>query len=135
MGFFSAVKKFFGGGTEETKETQAAAVEMETAATSVAPEEPAADTGSAVAEPESTPEPESVPAAEEVVAPAEDASADEAPEDEAAPVAGDVEQVAPEAEAVVADEPVVEAVSYTHLDVYKRQDCRRRQRSGQAPRG
>ena len=108
MGFFSAVKKFFGGGTEETKETQAAAVEKETAATSVAPEEPAADTGSAVAEPESTPEPESVPAAEEVVAPAEDASADEAPEDEAAPVAGDVEQVAPEAEAVVADEPVVE---------------------------
>ena len=108
MGFFSAVKKFFGGGTEETKETQAAAVEKETAATSVAPEEPAADTGSAVAEPESTPEPESVPAAEEVVAPAEDASADEAPEDEAAPVAGEAEQVAPEAEAVVADEPVVE---------------------------
>ncbi len=108
MGFFSAVKKFFGGGTEETKETQAAAVEKEAAATSVAPEEPAADTGSAVAEPESTPEPESVPAAEEVVAPAEDASADEAPEDEAAPVAGDVEQVAPEAEAVVADELVVE---------------------------
>ena len=108
MGFFSAVKKFFGGGTEETTETQAAAVEKEAAATSVAPEEPAADTGSAVAEPESTPEPESVPAAEEVVAPAEDASADEAPEDEAAPVAGDVEQVAPEAEAVVADEPVVE---------------------------
>ena len=108
MGFFSAVKKFFGGGTEETKETQAAAVEKEAAATSVAPEEPAADTGSAVAEPESTSEPESVPAAEEVVAPAEDASADEAPEDEAAPVAGDVEQVAPEAEAVVADEPVVE---------------------------
>ena len=108
MGFFSAVKKFFGGGTEETKETQAAAVEKEAAATSVAPEEPAAETGSAVAEPESTPEPESVPAAEEVVAPAEDASADEAPEDEAAPVAGDVEQVAPEAEAVVADEPVVE---------------------------
>ncbi len=108
MGFFSAVKKFFGGGTEETKETQAAAVEKEAAATSVAPEEPAADTGSAVAEPESTPEPESVPTAEEVVAPAEDASADEAPEDEAAPVAVDVEQVAPEAEAVVADEPVVE---------------------------
>ena len=108
MGFFSAVKKFFGGGTEETKETQAAAVEKEAVATSVAPEEPAADTGSAVAEPESTPEPESVPAAEEVVAPAEDASADEAPEDEAAPVAVDVEQVAPEAEAVVADEPVVE---------------------------
>ena len=111
MGFFSAVKKFFGGGTEETKETQAAAVEKEAVATSVAPEEPAADTGSAVAEPESTPEPESVPAAEEVVAPAEDASADEAPEDEAAPVAGDVEQVAPEAEAVVADEPSVEADS------------------------
>ena len=108
MGFFSAVKKFFGGGTEETKETQAAAVEKEAVATSVALEEPAADTGSAVAEPESTPEPESVPAAEEVVAPAEDASADEAPEDEAAPVAGDVEQVASEAEAVVADEPVVE---------------------------
>ena len=108
MGFFSAVKKFFGGGTEETKETQAAAVEKEAAATSVAPEEPAADTGSAVAEPESTPEPESVPAAEEVVAPAEDASADEAPEDEAAPVAGEAEQVAPEAEAVVADESVVE---------------------------
>ena len=108
MGFFSAVKKFFGGGSEETKETQAAAVEKEAAATSVAPEEPVADTGSAVAEPESTPEPESVPAAEEVVAPAEDASADEAPEDEAAPVAGDVEQVAPEAEAVVADEPAVE---------------------------
>ena len=108
MGFFSAVKKFFGGGTEETKETQAAAVEKEAAATSVAPEEPAADTGSAVAGPESTPEPESVPAAEEVVAPAEDASADEAPEDEAAPVAEDVEQVAPEAEAVVADEPAVE---------------------------
>ena len=108
MGFFSAVKKFFGGGSEETKETQAAAVEKEAAATSVAPEEPVADTGSAVAEPESTPEPGSVPATEEVVAPAEDASADEAPEDEAAPVAGDVEQVAPEAEAVVADEPVVE---------------------------
>ena len=108
MGFFSAVKKFFGGGTEETKETQAAAVEKEAAATSVAPEEPAADTGSAVAEPESTPEPESVPTAEEVVAPAEDASADEAPEDEAAPVAGEAEQVAPEAEAVVADESVVE---------------------------
>ena len=108
MGFFSAVKKFFGGGSEETKETQAAAVEKEAAATSVAPEEPVADTGSVVAEPESTPEPESVPAAEEVVAPAEDASADEAPEDEAAPVAGDVEQGAPETEAVVADEPVVE---------------------------
>ncbi|WP_414600840.1 signal recognition particle-docking protein FtsY [Desulfovibrio sp.] len=108
MGFFSAVKKFFGGGTEETKETQAAAVEKEAAATSVAPEEPVADTGSAVAEPESTPEPESVPAAEEVVAPVEDASADEAQEDEAAPVAGDVEQGAPEAEAVVADEPVAE---------------------------
>ena len=111
MGFFSAVKKFFGGGTEETKETQAAAVEKEAAATSVAPEEPVADTGSVVAEPESTPEPESVPAAEEVVAPVEDASADEAQEDEAAPVAGDVEQVAPEAEAVVADEPAVEVTA------------------------
>ena len=108
MGFFSAVKKFFGGGSEETKETQAAAVEKEAVATSVASEEPAADTGSAVADPESTPEPESVPAAEEVVAPVEDASADEAQEDEAAPVAGDVEQGAPEAEAVVADEPVAE---------------------------
>ena len=53
MGFFSAVKKFFGGGTEETKETQAAAVEKEAVSTSVAPEEPAADTGSGVAEPES----------------------------------------------------------------------------------
>ena len=37
MGFFSAVKKFFGGGTEETKETQAAAVEKEAVATSVCP--------------------------------------------------------------------------------------------------
>ena len=111
MGFFSAVKKFFGGGTEETKETQAAAVEKEAAATSVAPEEPVADTGSAVAEPESTPEPESVPATEEVVAPAEDTSADEVPEDKAAPVAEDVEQVAPEAEAVVADAPVAEVAA------------------------
>ena len=42
MGFFSAVKKFFGGGTEEAKETQAAAVEKEAAVTSVAPEAPAA---------------------------------------------------------------------------------------------
>ena len=42
MGFFSAVKKFFGGGTEETKDTQAAAVEKDAVATSVAPEEPAA---------------------------------------------------------------------------------------------
>ena len=58
MGFFSAVKKFFGGSAEEAKETQAAAVEKETAATPVAPEEPAADTGSAAAEPESAPEPE-----------------------------------------------------------------------------
>ena len=69
MGFFSAVKKFFGGSAEEAKETQAAAVEKETAATPVAPEEPAADTGSAAAEPESAPEPESVPAADETVAP------------------------------------------------------------------
>lgn len=111
MGFFSAVKKFFGGGTEEAKETQAAAVEKETAATPVAPEEPAADTGSAVAEPESTPEPESVPAAEEVAAPAEAPSADEAPEAEAAPVAGDAGQAEPEAEAVVAAEPVVEVTA------------------------
>lgn len=81
MGFFSAVKKFFGGSAEEAKETQAAAVEKETAATPVAPEEPAADTGSAAAEPESAPEPESVPAADETVAPAEDISADEAPEE------------------------------------------------------
>lgn len=111
MGFFSAVKKFFGGGTEEAKETQAAAVEKETAAAPVAPEEPAADTGSAVAEPESTPEPESVPAAEEVAAPAEAPSADEAPEAEAAPVAGDAGQAEPEAEAVVAAEPVVEVTA------------------------
>ena len=106
MGFFSAVKKFFGGSAEEAKETQAAAVEKETAATPVAPEEPAADTGSAAAEPESAPEPESVPAADETVAPAEDKSADEAPEDGAAPVAGETGLAEPEAEAVVAAEPV-----------------------------
>lgn len=106
MGFFSAVKKFFGGSAEEAKETQAAAVEKETAATPVAPEEPAADTGSAAAEPESAPEPESVPAADETVAPAEDISADEAPEDGAAPVAGETGLAEPEAEAVVAAEPV-----------------------------
>lgn len=106
MGFFSAVKKFFGGSAEEAKETQAAAVEKETAATPVAPEEPAADTGSAAAEPESAPEPESVPAADETVVPAEDISADEAPEDGAAPVAGETGLAEPEAEAVVAAEPV-----------------------------
>lgn len=106
MGFFSAVKKFFGGSAEEAKETQAAAVEKETAATPVAPEEPAADTGSAAAEPESAPEPESVPTADETVAPAEDISADEAPEDGAAPVAGETGLAEPEAEAVVAAEPV-----------------------------
>lgn len=106
MGFFSAVKKFFGGSAEEAKETQAAAVEKETAATPVAPEEPAADTGSAAAEPESAPEPESIPAADETVAPAEDISADEAPEDGAAPVAGETGLAEPEAEAVVAAEPV-----------------------------
>lgn len=106
MGFFSAVKKFFGGSAEEAKETQAAAVEKETAATPVAPEEPAADTGSAAAEPESAPEPESVPAADETVAPAEDISADEAPEDGDAPVAGETGLAEPEAEAVVAAEPV-----------------------------
>ena len=106
MGFFSAVKKFFGGSAEEAKETQAAAVEKETAATPVAPEEPAADTGSAAAEPESAPEPESVPAADETVAPAEGISADEAPEDGAAPVAGETGLAEPEAEAVVAAEPV-----------------------------
>lgn len=106
MGFFSAVKKFFGGSAEEAKETQAAAVEKETAATPVAPEEPAADTGSAAAEPESAPEPESVPAADETVAPAEDISADEAPENGAAPVAGETGLAEPEAEAVVAAEPV-----------------------------
>ena len=106
MGFFSAVKKFFGGSAEEAKETQAGAVEKETAATPVAPEEPAADTGSAAAEPESAPEPESVPAADETVAPAEDISADAAPEDGAAPVAGETGLAEPEAEAVVAAEPV-----------------------------
>ena len=109
MGFFSAVKKFFGGGTEEAKETQAAAVEKEAAVTSVAPEAPAADTGSGAAEPESTPEAATVPAAEEAVAPAEDASADEAPEDGGAPVAGEAGQVEPEPEAASeADEPAEE---------------------------
>ena len=103
MGFFSAVKKFFGGGTEEAKETQAAAAEKEAAVTSVAPEAPAADTGSGAAEPESTPEVATVPAAEEAAAPAEDASADEAPE------AGQVE---PEPEAAPeADEPAEEEAS------------------------
>ena len=109
MGFFSAVKKFFGGGTEEAKETQAAAVEKEAAVTSVAPEAPAADTGSGAAEPESTPEAATVPAAEEAAAPAEDASADEAPEDGGAPVAGESGQVEPEPEAAPeADEPAEE---------------------------
>lgn len=109
MGFFSAVKKFFGGGTEEAKETQAAAVEKEAAVTSVAPEAPAADTGSGAAEPESTPEAATVPAAEEAAAPAEDASADEAPEDGGAPVAGEAGQVEPEPEAAPeADEPAEE---------------------------
>lgn len=109
MGFFSAVKKFFGGGTEEAKETQAAAVEKEAAVTSVAPEAPAADTGSGAAEPESTPEAATVPAAEEAVAPAEDASADEAPEDGGAPGAGEAGQVEPEPEAAPeADEPAEE---------------------------
>ena len=112
MGFFSAVKKFFGGGTEEAKETQAAAAEKEAAVTSVAPEAPAADTGSGAAEPESTPEAATVPAAEEAAAPAEDASADEAPEDGGAPVAGEVGQVEPEPEAVPeADEPAEEEAS------------------------
>ena len=109
MGFFSAVKKFFGGGTEEAKETQAAAVEKEAAVTSVAPEAPAADTGSGAAEPESTPEAATVPAAEEAVAPAENASADEAPEAGGAPVAGEAGQVEPEPEAAPeADEPAEE---------------------------
>ena len=109
MGFFSAVKKFFGGGTEEAKETQAAAAEKEAAVTSVAPEAPAADTGSGAAEPESTPEAATVPAAEEAVAPAEDAPADEAPEDGGAPVAGEAGQVEPEPEAASeADEPAEE---------------------------
>ena len=112
MGFFSAVKKFFGGGTEEAKETQAAAAEKEAAVTSVAPEAPAADTGSGAAEPESTPEAATVPAAEEAAAPAEDVSADEAPEDGGAPVAGEVGQVEPEPEAVPeADEPAEEEAS------------------------
>ena len=112
MGFFSAVKKFFGGGTEEAKETQAAAAEKEAAVTSVAPEAPAADTGSGAAEPESTPEAANVPAAEEAVAPAEDASADEAPEGGGAPVAGEAGQVEPEPEAASeADEPAEEEAS------------------------
>ena len=112
MGFFSAVKKFFGGGTEETKETQAAAAEKEVAVTSVAPEAPAADTGSGAAEPESTPEAATVPAAEEAAAPAEDASADEAPEAGGAPVAGEAGQVEPEPEAAPeADGPAEEEAS------------------------
>ena len=112
MGFFSAVKKFFGGGTEEAKETQAAAAEKEAAVTSVAPEAPAADTGSGAAEPESTPEAANVPAAEEAAAPAEDASADEAPEAGGAPVAGEAGQVEPEPEAASeADEPAEEEAS------------------------
>ena len=112
MGFFSAVKKFFGGGTEEAKETQAAAAEKEAAVTSVAPEAPAADTGSGAAQPESTPEAATVPAAEEAATPAEDASADEAPEDGGAPVAGEAGQVEPEPEAAPeADEPAEEEAS------------------------
>ena len=112
MGFFSAVKKFFGGGTEEAKETQAAAAEKEVAVTSVAPEAPAADTGSGAAEPESTPEAATVPAAEEAAAPAEDASADEAPEAGGAPVAGEAGQVEPEPEAAPeADGPAEEEAS------------------------
>ena len=112
MGFFSAVKKFFGGGSEEAKETQAAAAEKEAAVTSVAPEAPAADTGSGAAEPESTPEAATVPAAEEAAAPAEDASADEAPEAGGAPVAGEAGQVEPEPEAAPeADEPAEEEAS------------------------
>ena len=93
MGFFSAVKKFFGGGTEEAKGTQDATAGKDAAAAPVAPEVPAADAGSAAAEPESTPGPVTVPAADEAVAPAEDASADDAVEDEAAPVAVEAEQV------------------------------------------
>ena len=108
MGFFSAVKKFFGGGTEEAKGTQDAAAGKDAAAASVAPEAPAADAGGAAAEPEGTPGPVTVPAADETVVPAEDASADEAREDGTAPAAGEAGQVAPEAEAVVADEPAVE---------------------------
>ena len=104
MGFFSAVKKFFGGGTEEAKETQAAAVEKEAAVTSVAPEAPAADTESGAAEPESTPEAATVPAAEEAAAPAEDVPADEAPEaapeaDEPAEEEAGAERGGPAAEA------------------------------------
>ena len=112
MGFFSAVKKFFGGGTEEAKGTQDATAGKDAAAAPVAPEVPAADAGSAAAEPESTPGPVTVPAADEAVAPAEDASAGDAVEDEAAPVAVEAEQVGSEPEAVLAaDEPVVEEVA------------------------
>ena len=112
MGFFSAVKKFFGGGTEEAKGTQDAAAGKDAAAAPVAPEVPAADAGSAAGEPESTPGPVTVPAADGTVAPAGDASADDAVEDEAAPVAVEVEQVGPEPEAVLAaDEPVVDEVA------------------------
>ena len=102
MGFFSAVKKFFGGGTEEAKGTQDATAGKDAAAAPVAPEVPAADAGSAAAEPESTPGPVTVPAADEAVAPAEDASAGDAVEDEAAPVAGEAEQVGPGPEATPA---------------------------------
>ena len=112
MGFFSAVKKFFGGGTEEAKGTQDAAAGKDAAAAPVAPEVPVADAGSVADEPESTPGPVTVPAADGTVAPVEDASADDAVEDEAAPVAVEVEQVGPEPEAVLAaDEPVVEEVA------------------------
>ena len=112
MGFFSAVKKFFGGGTEEAKGTQDAAAGKDAAAAPVAPEVPVADAGSVADEPESTPGPVTVPAADGTVAPVEDASADDAVEDEAAPVAVEVEQVGPEPEAVfAADEPVVEEVA------------------------
>ena len=112
MGFFSAVKKFFGGGTEEAKGTQDAAAGKDAAAAPVAPEVPVADAGSVADEPESTSGPVTVPAADGTVAPVEDASADDAVEDEAAPVAVEVEQVGPEPEAVLAaDEPVVEEVA------------------------
>ena len=112
MGFFSAVKKFFGGGTEEAKGTQDATAGKDAAAAPVAPEVPVADAGSVADEPESTPGPVTVPAADGTVAPVEDASADDAVEDEAAPVAVEVEQVGPEPEAVfAADEPVVEEVA------------------------
>ena len=112
MGFFSAVKKFFGGDTEEAKGTQDATAGKDAAAAPVAPEVPVADAGSVAAEPESTPGPVTVPAADGTVAPAEDASAAAAVEDEAAPVAVEVEQVGPEPEAVLAaDEPVEEEVA------------------------